>query len=421
MTDGARVAASPLYLYDDARARSFEPFALTRPASELRSGAEVVRRRWERALDARAAGFLSAPHLDGFAEFDAPPFARGTLPAGSIVANARFSPRLLAARSHADVWRAAGRVTAVRLSAPLDADALADGELTLDALAGDRGRMLASRVAEIEGWWADEVWHLLRDLQSQLADDITLLASTLDCDKAPSTTVLGTHQVYVERGAVVEPLVVLDGAAGPVLVRRGAVVHAFSRLVGPCYVGEGATILGDRVSGCAIGELAKIRGEISASIVLGHSNKGHDGFVGHSYIGRWVNLGAGTTTSNLKNTYGTVALWTPDGVRDTGLQFLGTLFGDHAKTGIGLRLTTGSVVGAGANVYGSSMPPKAVLPFAWGDGEPYGTFELDKFLVVAERAMARRHVSLGADMRRMLGAAHRRRVTAAPAATASGV
>ena len=414
------MAATPLYLYDDARARSFEPFALTRPASELRSGAEIVRRRWERALETRAAGFLGAPHLDGFAEFDAPPFASGVLPSGSVVANARFSPRLLTARSRADVWRNGGRVAAVRLSAPLDAAAFADGEMTLDELAGERGRMLASQVAEIEGWWVDEVWHLLRDLQSQLADDITLLAATLDCNKAPSTTVLGTHQVYVERGAVIEPLVVLDGTAGPVLVRRGAVVQAFTRLVGPCYVGEGATIIGDRVSGCSIGDLAKIRGEISASIVLGHSNKGHEGFVGHSYLGRWVNLGAGTTTSNLKNTYGTVALWTPDGVRDTGMQFLGTLFGDHAKTGIGLRLTTGSVLGAGVNVYGSAMPPKAVVPFSWGDGEPYATFELDKFLVVAERAMARRHVSLGADMRRMLGAAHGRRL-AATAASASGV
>ena len=99
---------------------------------------------------------------------------------------------------------------------------------------------------------------------------------------------------------------------------------------------------------------------------VGHANKGHDGFVGHSVLGRWVNLGAGTTTSNLKNTYGTVALWTPGGVADTGLQFLGTLFGDHVKTGIGLRLTTGCVLGAGANVV-DRMPPKAVAPFAWGE------------------------------------------------------
>src|SRR5204863_9771343 len=101
-----------------------------------------------------------------------------------------------------------------------------------------------------------------------------------------------------------------------------------------------------------------------------YANKGHEGFVGHSYLGKWVNLGAGTTTSNLKNTYGTVSLWTPSGTRNTGLQFLGTLFGDHVKTGIGLRLSTGTVIGTGANVY-DAMPPKAVAPFAWGSGAPY--------------------------------------------------
>jgi hypothetical protein len=144
------------------------------------------------------------------------------------------------------------------------------------------------------------------------------------------------------------------------------------------------------------------------SVLLGHSNKSHDGFVGHSYLGRWVNLGAGTTTSNLKNTYGTVALWTPEGVRDSGLQFLGTLFGDHAKTGIGLRLTTGSVIGAGANVYGSVMPGKHVEPFAWGEAGALGAYRLDKFVAVAARAMARREVTLGADGRAQLAAAYER-------------
>ena len=413
-------ALAPLFLYDDARARAFEPFALTRPASELRSGAEVVRRRWELALGAAAAGFVGAPHLDGFAEPDAPPFARGPLPAGSILANARFSPRLAAAEPDADSWRAGGRVAAMRLRAPLDVAALADGRATLDALLGDAGSSHARRGAEIAGWWADEVWHYLRDLQAQLDDDVPRLGESLDCDRAPSTTVLGTRGVYVERGAVIEPLVVLDAAAGPILVRRGAVVQSFSRLVGPCFIGEHATIVGDRVSGCSIGETTKVRGEISASIVLGHSNKGHDGFVGHSYLGRWVNLGAGTTTSNLKNTYGPVALATPAGVRDTGMQFLGTLFGDHVKTGIGLRLTTGTVVGAGANVYGSAMPPKSVPAFAWGDGTPYATFAVDKFLLVAERAMARRQVLLDAEMRRVMTAAHERAMAAAAAGDGAG-
>jgi hypothetical protein len=133
---------------------------------------------------------------------------------------------------------------------------------------------------------------------------------------------------------------------------------------------------------------------MSNSIVLGYSNKGHEGFVGHSYLGRWVNLGAGTTTSNLKNTYGPISLWTPAGIRETGLQFLGTMFGDHAKTGIGTLLTTGTVLGAGANVFGSHMPPKTVPPFAWGEGEPYGTHRLDKFLATAKVMMERRQMAL---------------------------
>jgi hypothetical protein len=150
---------------------------------------------------------------------------------------------------------------------------------------------------------------------------------------------------------------------------------------------------------------------LSNTIVLGHSNKGHDGFVGHSYLGRWVNLGAGTITSNLKNTYGSVSIWTPDGVRDTGMQFLGTLFGDHAKTGIGLCLTTGTVLGAGVNVYGE-MPPKVVAPFAWGGAAPYETYRVDKFLEAAERMMSRRHVELSDRARRHLTAAHAVRWTA---------
>ena len=135
-------------------------------------------------------------------------------------------------------------------------------------------------------------------------------------------------------------------------MQPGAHIRAFTRINGPCYVGRDVNVMGGDISGCSIGDVCKVRGELSNTIFVGHSNKGHDGFVGHSYLGRWVNLGAGTITSNLKNTYGTVALWTPTGVRDTGMQFLGTLFGDHVKTGIGLRLTTGTVLGAGANVYG---------------------------------------------------------------------
>ncbi len=182
-------------------------------------------------------------------------------------------------------------------------------------------------------------------------------------------------------------------------------MRSFTRVGGPCFVGRESLVMGDRVAASAIGDHCRVHGEVSNSVFLAFTNKAHDGFVGHSYLGRWVNLGAGTTTSNLKNTYGTVSLWTPDGIRDTGLQFLGTFAGDHAKTGIGLRLTTGTLLGAGSNVF-DRMPPKYVDPFTWGDGAPYGRYRLDKFLEVAARVMERRNTVRGEGCRRQLAAAY---------------
>jgi UDP-N-acetylglucosamine diphosphorylase/glucosamine-1-phosphate N-acetyltransferase len=260
-----------------------------------------------------------------------------------------------------------------------------------------------------KGRWINEVWDFIGTLSDQLREDIPLQAESLELKTPRDVTVVGKGKVFIEDGAEIGPNVVLDATAGPILVRRGAAVAPFTHLMGPIAVGRDSQILGDRVATSSIGDHCKVRGEFSNSIVLGHSNKGHAGFVGHSYLGRWVNLGATTTTSNLKNTYGPVQLWTPTGVRSTGQQFLGTLFGDHAKTGIGTMLSTGTVIGAGANVFGAGIPPKVVPPFAWGDGEPYDTYDVARFLVVAERVMARRHVELGDKARKQLTEAHRTR------------
>jgi UDP-N-acetylglucosamine diphosphorylase/glucosamine-1-phosphate N-acetyltransferase len=240
-------------------------------------------------------------------------------------------------------------------------------------------------------------------------EDIPLRAKAMDATAKTTATTIGDHGVFVEEGADISPQVVLDASGGPILIRRGSVIAPFTHLVGPIAVGRDSQIGGDRVAMSSIGDHCKVRGEFSNSIVLGHSNKGHAGFVGHSYLGRWVNLGALTTTSNLKNTYGPVQLWTPSGTRSTGQQFVGTYFGDHAKTGIGTMLSTGTVIGAGANVFGGTMPPKVVPPFAWGDGEPYDTYDIARFLTVAERVMARRHVDLSNDARKQLTEAHKRR------------
>jgi UDP-N-acetylglucosamine diphosphorylase/glucosamine-1-phosphate N-acetyltransferase len=399
---------SELYVYDDAHARTFQPFALVRPAGELRAGALLLRERWERALDQPAAGFVSGAWLRDFAEPGALRAASGVLAAGSIVANTRCAVAAGAvAAPEAGVWRCDGRVAAVRLAAPLAVDDLETAGRPLEALVPG-----GAPSAEIEGRWIDELWHLIRDLPVQLGEDIEGLragAAPLAADRGART---GHHPVLVEGDAAIEAMAYFDATAGPILVREGATVLAFTRLVGPCVVGRHSTVGDGRIAGSSIGDACKVHGELSTSVVLGHSNKGHDGFVGHSYLGRWVNLGAGTTTSNLKNTYGPVTLWTPGGLRDTGLQFLGAMIGDHAKIGIGVRLTTGTVIGPGANVFGGSVMPKTVPPFAWGDAPPFATYEFDKFLVAAGRMMERRGVALTDAGRAQLRAAHAARWTA---------
>jgi UDP-N-acetylglucosamine diphosphorylase/glucosamine-1-phosphate N-acetyltransferase len=391
-----------LYLYDDALARSFEPFALTRPFGEMRAGIALGRARWERALDASAAGFVSAAHLRDFDEAGAPP-AAGDIRAGSILANSRCLVPLGWSAHDADVWTCDGRIAAVRLATGMSGAELGDGERALESV-----RAAGMRVLDIPGRWVEHVWELVTQLVAMLREDIDALGPHLACTRPAGAIVIGDGGVYIENGANVEPQVVFDVTGGPVLVRRGANVRAFTRLVGPCAVLENASVLGDRVSACSIGEGSVVRGEISETVVLGHSNKGHEGFVGHSYLGRWVNLGAGTITSNLKNTYGSVQLWTPAGMSDTGASKLGSMIGDHAKTGIGTRLTTGTIIGAGANVFGSEMPPKYVPPFSWMDGKQMSEFRLSKFLEIATRAMSRRAVTLSERGRRQLSASHAR-------------
>jgi UDP-N-acetylglucosamine diphosphorylase / glucose-1-phosphate thymidylyltransferase / UDP-N-acetylgalactosamine diphosphorylase / glucosamine-1-phosphate N-acetyltransferase / galactosamine-1-phosphate N-acetyltransferase len=400
---------SAVYLYDDARARTLEPFALTRPGGELRAGALLVRERWSRALGAVVAGHVTSPRLEGFSEPGSAPVVTGeTIPAGSWVVNTRFAPSLAPApRGPALV--ASGRLAAVRVAESISTDDLTDGAADLESLTPRSGA-----ATEIAGWWMEDVWDYVSQLVPMLQADVPILGAAFHAGLPRGAVGVGSQPVFVADGAIVEPSVFFDTTAGPILLCPTAHVRAFTRLVGPLYVGEASILTMDRIEASAIGDTCKVHGEMSNTIMIGHSNKGHEGFVGHSMMGRWVNLGAGTITSNLKITYGPVHLWTRSGVRDTGMQFLGTFFGDHAKTGIGTTLTTGSVLGAGANVFGCEMQPRVVPPFAWGEANAYETYRVDKFLEAAERMMARRDVTLDDRMRVVLERAHAARWSVEP-------
>jgi len=200
--------------------------------------------------------------------------------------------------------------------------------------------------------------------------------------------------VFVAPGALIHPMVVLDAAEGPIYIDEGAELHPFTRVEGPCYVGKRSILLGAKCrEGNSIGPVCRVGGEVEESIIHGHSNKYHDGFLGHAYVGEWVNLGALTTNSDLKNDYSSVSV-ALDGKRpiDTGSTKVGSLIGDHTKTSIGTLLNTGAYVGSMALIAATGKPlPKFIPSFAWFlEGVVTKGFGKRKLYETAATAMGRR-------------------------------
>jgi UDP-N-acetylglucosamine diphosphorylase / glucose-1-phosphate thymidylyltransferase / UDP-N-acetylgalactosamine diphosphorylase / glucosamine-1-phosphate N-acetyltransferase / galactosamine-1-phosphate N-acetyltransferase len=391
------MAVPDIILYDDARARAWQPLTLLRPAGELRLGAWTFRERAERLLNGRCAGHLANAELAGFEEPGAPPVLR----AGDVARdrsllylNARVllePPRELRVPERSGPIHVGDRV-AGWIGRP--------GEPIPDVV-HDRAAPDAAPVLVLAGRWLDNVWELVAGNAAQIASDFET-AGGANASPPAGVAAIGEARLRLGRDVAFEPHVVLDFRAGPIWLEDGVRVRAFSRLAGPIHVARESTLLGGACTAVSIGPHCKIRGEIEDSVVLGYSNKAHDGFIGHAYLGAWVNLGALTTNSDLKNNYGTIRIWTPDGDVDTGSIKLGCLVGDHVKTGIGMLLNTGTVIGAGSNLWGAELPPKYVPPFSWGSGENLDAYDIERFLATAAVVMRRRNVALTDGMKAML-------------------
>lgn len=384
---------SALYLLDPNASPAWRPFQDSRPVAELRAGAWLIRERWEAIASAETVSIFAPEHLHRFCEPGVPPVApMAPVEGPALIGRSEFAPsgvapvldpgtpaRLVHEGATVGWWVPAG----TRWDAPTD-----DAE-----------------AVEIEGVHLRGAWDVITALEHLLVADCADFVQEGGDSLPEGITILGDPHDVILLGAVVEPGVVFDVRQGAVVLEQGAYVGAGSRLQGPCYVGPGTVVFGGPVSGSAFGPQCRVRGELSSVVFLGYANKSHDGFVGHTVVGRWANIGAGTVTSNLKNTYGDVRLDLGGTSAETGRQFLGSLIGDHAKIAIGTMLPTGTVVGVGANVFGSGHPPKYVAPFAWGvQGE---RMREDGFLAVAERVMPRRQIALDDGVRAMLTAIYR--------------
>lgn len=228
-------------------------------------------------------------------------------------------------------------------------------------------------------------------------------------DKPPTGPihVIEPSQLCLGNDAKLGAGAVLDASGGPIIIGDGAAIGPNSFIQGPCWIGPRSTIspLSQIRSCTSIGPSCKIGGEVARAIVQANSNKAHDGFLGDSYVGEWVNLGAGTATSNLKNTYGQVSMKMGQNAVASGRQFLGSLIGSHSKTAIGTRLMTGSYIGAFCSIATASLPPTHLPSFTFLTDRGPEPFKLEKAMEIARAVNARRGKSLTAADESLFSAA----------------
>ena len=381
-----------LVVFEDDQFEQFQPLAYLRGVFELKSGATTLSQKIARTVGQTPAALLARDYLEPTLRARAADAAVNDLAGVNgdevLFVNARIGggdwavPDANVAFWRGEqlaLWKTRGDVTQIRDYASLAAA----------AQKADR--------AEFTERWFEYVWDLmLANPEELLVDFAASGRQGVEGEMHASAVVYGPRdQLFVGPGAEIHPFVCIDTRNGPVTIEADCEIHPFTRIEGPCYVGRGTILLGAKVrEGCSFGPMCRVGGEVEESIIHGYSNKYHDGFLGHAYVGEWVNLGALTTNSDLKNDYSSVSVVMNGATIDTGSNKVGSMIGDHVKTSIGTLLNTGAHVGPMAILIAQGAPlPKYIPPYAWFVNGKIGKgFGLNPLLKTARLATGRRKV-----------------------------
>ncbi len=376
-----------ILLFDDPAIRPhLLPFTFTRPVAALRCGILTLAEKWQHRLGQPVA-YLTAPHLQA-------KYPAGNTQGPALVINGAVCPDDVLVQQVQGLTAGEALFCNETLVAAHLHNASQVAELIQDGF--QKTRDVAEPVTVIR-----EVWHLFLRNGAEIRRDFDLL--TRGRQSAPvgdaHTIVYAPENIFIEEGVKIRAAI-LNAENGPIYLGRNSQVHEGAIISGPLALGEGAHINpGAKMRGDnTVGPYCKVGGEIGNSIFFGYSNKGHDGYVGNSVIGEWCNLGADTNTSNLKNNYAPVKIWSHTAGRfvNTGQTFCGLMMGDHSKCGINTMFNTGTVVGVAANIFGAGFPRTFIPSFSWGGAAGFETFKLPKVAEVAERVMARRQLTYDA-------------------------
>ena len=357
----------------------FAPLSLTRPIGDIRVGLFTNLERWSILLPDDHIGFQSESYLrDEFEELN-----DGKIVNACIIPNEDFVASIVYLEDNC------------RLMLGNNTMAISGTGKNIINYKGEMPILINNR------------WELLSVNAVAISNDIDLIKESISYQKIPKDVIVigPKDSIYLEEGAILSACT-LNSKEGPIYISKGAEVMEGALIRGPFALCENAVVkMGAKIYGAStIGPFCKVGGELSNVIFQSYSNKGHDGFLGNSYIGEWCNLGADTNVSNLKNNYDSVSSYCYEKKEEvnTGLQFLGLFMGDHSKTGINSMFNTGAVVGVSCNLYGAGFFPKHTLSFSWGEPNALEPFRIEKSLEYANKMMERRSEKLSAEEENIL-------------------
>lgn len=391
-----------LCIFEDAFSVDMHPLTYTRPVFELRCGILQIREKLAVGIPHHTLSLFVRSFLQRSLKASYPNASVNQLePEDTFFINARVIPDQsipLPSRkneTNARLYVQNGDI----LGAYLPADrVLTILDYTEDGIIQWEKLPTEFHTSEVAWSTVRYPWDVIKRNGEEISADIQRLTlkPNFNPDHYPFVYAKNTSEIYLGEKVQLKPGVVLDADNGPIFLDDEVIVKPNAVIAGPCFVGKKSEIsAGSNITGkCSFGPVCKIGGEVGQTIIQGYTNKKHDGFLGGAYLGEWVNIGAGTNNSDLKNNYSTVKVAINGTIIDTNSQFVGCLIGDHTKVGIGSTINTGTVIGTGCNIFGSGFPKKYVPAFSWGNGAHLGEHRLDKMLETARTAMERRSIQL---------------------------
>ena len=369
-------------LFDGNVRNQMLPFTFTRPVADIRVGILTLREKWEKHL-----GFTTTTVTEDY--------LAQKWPMVEMPQNVLISASFIPTETLVDMIKGLTENQAIFYNdEPVAFFAKEDQDVDFETY--DIQVCPEEAVFQIA-----HTWDIFSKNHKAIALDFKLLTEGRTSQPIPEMAVaFNKEQIFIEEGAKL-PLCSLNATEGPIYIGKNAEIMEGSMIRGPFALCEGATIkMNAKIyTGCTVGPHSKVGGELNNSVIMGYSNKGHDGFLGNAVIGEWCNLGADTNNSNLKNNYAEVRLWDyeTEGFARTGLQFCGLMMGDHSKCGINTMFNTGTVVGVSANIFGSGFPRNFIPSYSWGGSGGMTTYKTNKAFEVAKIVMARRGVEFTED------------------------